>query len=205
MDHSTLVIHPRDETTRFLELAYQGVDATVVTGRVPRARLQGLMEKFDQIVMLGHGSWNGLYSAGQFPECPYVIDDQVVDLLRERDNNVFVWCFASDFVRKHRLRGFATGMFISEVQEAELFELTVTDEEIQESNRVFADVVGRHLNKDPRELYAAVDDEYGTLAACNPVAEYNHALLELFERGTQGHEIPRPHEESSNVCAAAAA
>ena len=202
MRHKTLVIHPRDETTRFLELTYTGVDATVLTGRVQRERLRGLIEKFDQIVMLGHGSENGLYSIGQFPGCQYVIDAQLVDQLRERDNNVFIWCYASAFVKRNRLCGFATGMFISEFKEAEWCAMTATDMEIQESNHVFASVVGRFVNQDSRILYAAVDREYGRLADSNIVAAYNRDRIKLFERGTQGRETLRQQEESSSVCGA---
>ena len=93
-------------------------------------------------------------------------------------------------------------MFISEVQEARLFELTATDREIQESNRVFADVVGRYVNQHSRVLYAAVDREYGRLADLNTVAAYNHARIKLFERGTRGRETCGPRDQSSIVCGA---
>lgn len=181
MGHTTLVIHPEDYSTRFLEATYRGIHATVLTGDVERPHVRGLMEKFDQIMMLGHGSPQGLFSVGQFPGYQHVIDATFVDQLRERDNNVFIWCYASDFVLKNQLRGFATGMFVSEVKEADWFNLTAIDTEIQASNHLFANVVGRFVTQHPRVLYAAVDDEYGKLAELNPVAEYNHARIRLFE------------------------
>lgn len=199
MGHSTLIIHPDDKSTRFLEATYRGIDATVLTGDVERPHVRSLMEKFDQIMMLGHGSPQGLFSVGRFPSCQYIIDATFVHQLRERDNNVFIWCYASDFVRNNRLRGFATGMFISEANEAEWCNLTATEAEIHESNYLFADVVSRVAAQHPRALYAAVDQEYGKLAHFNTVAKYNHARIELFEGGGCGNEILRPREESVNV------
>jgi hypothetical protein len=199
MGHNILVIHPRDHTTRFLELTYRGIDATILTGHVERRNLRGLMEKADQIIMLGHGSSRGLFSVGQFPSCKYVIDSTYVNLLRERDNNVFIWCYATDFVRNNRLHGFATGMFISDAKEAEWLMMSATDTEIQESNYFFANVVGRFSIQRSRVLHAAVDHEYGRLADWNPVAKYNHARIRLFEGGCYGDESLGPRERSVHV------
>jgi hypothetical protein len=40
----------------------------------------------------------------------------------ENDNKlVFIWCNADQFMKRHQLRGFYSGMFISEVQEALMY------------------------------------------------------------------------------------
>jgi hypothetical protein len=184
MGHRTLVIHPLDETTRFLELAYRGIEATVVTRQVERRQLRRQIERHDQVMLLGHGSAHGLFSVGMCPDSQFVIDADLVDQLSERDNTIGIWCYASTFARDYRLKGVFTGMFVSEMLEAELFGLQATDTEIQESAYLFSNVVGRFANCRPHILKAAIDREYGRLARLNPVARYNHSRIRLFTRGT---------------------
>jgi hypothetical protein len=149
----------------------------VLTHDVTQAEIRKQMEKHDQIMLLGHGTPNGLLSIGQFGKVwPEIIDESFVAQLKERDNTIFIWCHADQFVRFNRLRGFCTGMFVSEMGEARMtysIPKWVDDYDIEESNDAFADVVGRFATKEPRLLHAAVKHEYGTLAQRNPVAEYN--------------------------------
>ena len=46
--------------------------------------------------------------------------NQILNLceLKKKDNSVFIWCNADQFVNRYNLKGFYTGMFISEVMEA---------------------------------------------------------------------------------------
>lgn len=182
MSHRILVIHPADRSTRFLDLVYQNLDSTVVTGNVERPQLRDLIEQADQVIMLGHGSSQGLYSVGQFPTYQYVVDSELVSQLRERENSLYIWCYAAEFVRQHQLCGFATGMFISEVEEADWFRLTATEAEITQSNDAFANVVGQYAGQHAQVLYSALYHQYGRLARVNPVARYNHARIRLFNR-----------------------
>jgi hypothetical protein len=178
----TLIIHPKDSTTSFLDIVYKDIaDKTVVTGGVTKKELMALVESHDRIMMMGHGSPGGLFSIGQFKETNgYVIDQEFVDVLKERDNNVFIWCNADQFVNKHSLKGFFSGMFISEVGEALYCGLPrVPQKVVDESNYGFVQILGEHINDPQEEVYVKVRERYGEIAERNPVAEYNHKRLYL--------------------------
>ena len=181
-----LVIHPDDRSTDFLRPIYDGLgEITLVTGGVQKKDLARLIESHDQVLMLGHGSPYGLMSVGQFPFCGgYVIDDKMAPLLAEKDNSVFIWCNADQYVDYNLLRGFYTGMFISEEFEAITMGVSVANEgEVEESNRSFVDVAGRFIDKGKELLLAAAKHEYGKLALVNPVATYNNDRLYVSEGG----------------------
>ena len=102
-------------------------------------------------------------AVNQFNNCNFVISDDSAKLLSEKKENVFIWCNADEFVKKHSknffvnyfnnflffsfffffeisvptyftfldLKGFYSGMFISEVEEAEYCGLgTVSQREV---------------------------------------------------------------------------
>ena len=180
MGNKNLVIHPRDPTTRPLELIYRDIDATVLERGATRDQLRRLIETHDRVILLGHGCPDGLYSVGQFPDSVLVIDQAFADQLRERDNTIFVWCYASAFACNCRLKGLATGMFISDPREAEFLGLKTRDVEIDESFNLFCNIVSRYIDQPLPFLKAAIDEEYGRLASVNPCAAYNHSRIRLF-------------------------
>jgi len=172
----TLIIHPEDDTTKFLTGIYRNLaDKTVITGGITKAELQKHIDDHDRVIMLGHGSPMGLLSVNQFPDCgSYIIDGSMVGLLRYKINNVFIWCDADQFVQRHSLWGFYSGMFISEVNEAWYFDYWDIDQDsIDESNNGFSTVVSNHINKRAEVLYKKVKAEYGVLAKRNPIAQFN--------------------------------
>ena len=178
----TLIVHPEDETTKFLTGIYATMtNKTVITGGVTKAELQKHIDDHDQVFMLGHGSPLGLLSVNQFPDCgSYVIDDSMVESLRNKANNIFVWCNADEFVQRHSLKGFYTGMFISEESEAWYFDLWNVDSGcINESNNEFSTIVSNHLNERLDVFYKNVSAEYGVLAMRNPIALFNLNRLYL--------------------------
>lgn len=177
-----LVIHPRDPSTVFLNKVYENLDldeVTLVQGHVSKNQLRGLIDAHDQIMMMGHGTGAGLLSVGQFPGAPlYIIDDSFAPLLAEKSNSVFIWCNADQFVSHHNLRGFYTGMFVSEVAEASLMGLgSTTQREIDESNSTFVESIAAFSGHGPRMMHAAARQKYGNLATYNQVAKYNHERL----------------------------
>jgi hypothetical protein len=180
----TLVIHPKDSSTTFLEKTYKNIpNKTVVTGGLTKAEVMALIASHDRIMMMGHGSPAGLFSVGQFyPVRGYIIDEEVVSLLRTKKDSVFIWCFASDFVKEHGLTGFSSGMFISEVAEAAICGVgPVTQDMVDQSNYLFVEEVGRHVHKDSLYLHHMVKyGEYRGMANVNPVAKYNHTRLAFF-------------------------
>ncbi len=112
---STLIIHPKDLSTDFLKPIYAPIKyKTVITGNITKAELINQIYMHDQVLMLGHGSPMGLFSVNQFTSMStYIVDESVVDSLRKKSNNVFIWCHANLFVKQHGLAGFNSGMFLS--------------------------------------------------------------------------------------------
>jgi len=174
----TLVIHPQDPTTDFLKPIYQALpDTTVVTGGVFKDEIIDLILQHDRVIMLGHGTPSGLLAVGRFPGDPppwNIIDYSMVPYLR-RTENIFIWCHANKFVERHNLRGLYSGMFISEVGEAEYCEVEATQNQVDISNYLFSYLLGSQLLIDPdlRGAYQNVGSQYSILAESNKVVEYN--------------------------------
>ena len=180
----TLVIHPLDNTTDFLIPVYSTVpDKTVVRGGVSKADLMEMIEEHDRIMMMGHGSPFGLLSVGRFPGAEtYIVDYTAVPLLKEKSNNLYIWCNADCYVNKFDLEGFYSGMFVSEVLEARLMGLSGIDQShVDQSNWGFSQIVSKHLNESLETgvgtLCERVKLDYGLMAYENPIASYNHDRL----------------------------
>lgn len=176
----TLIIHPNDSSTSFLDIVYKDIEnKTVVNGGVTVAKLNELIESHDRVMMMGHGCPTGLFSVGMFPDAGgLVINQQTVPLLEKKDNSVFIWCNADRFVEYHGLKGFYSGMFISEVGEANYCKVYGTDQEIvDESNYGFVNIISKYINEDKNLIYENVKKEYGLIAENNPVAYYNNSRL----------------------------
>ena len=189
----TLIIHPEDYSTSFLDIVYAPIEnKTVITGGISKFEVQQLIREHDRVMMMGHGSPNGLFSVGKFSGANgLIIDHTTVSLLKEKDNSVFIWCWASEFVKNYKLSGFSSGMFISEVGEAshcskydqtvdDLLKIklsTVIQEEVDESNYGFCNIIAKHINKDKELIHENVKKEYGIIAESNPVALYNNNRL----------------------------
>jgi hypothetical protein len=189
----TLIIHPEDPSTSFLDIVYAPIEnKTVITGGVSKSEVQQLIREHDRVMMMGHGSPGGLFSIHQFTGCGnhYIIDQQMVPLLKEKDDSVFIWCHANKFVETFGLQGFYSGMFISEVSEAnwcakdftvnsnEYIKLkTTTQEEVNESNYGFCNIIAKYINENKELIHENVKKEYGLIAEENPVALYNNNRL----------------------------
>lgn len=189
----TLVIHPTDRSTDFLKPIYENIEnKTVITGGKTREEIIQLIEEHDRVIMLGHGWSMGLFNMGNFKTSAFVIDGSMIEHLNKKEN-IYIWCHAHDFVEHYKLKGFNTNMFISEVGESillkyhdftgDLMEVDenqdglASQEEIDESNNTFAELVGKHINEDCKTIHAKVYDEYGKLAEKSRVADYNHKRL----------------------------
>lgn len=176
----TLVIHPQDDTTFFLDIVYRNIeDLTLITGGVNKDYIKEQIKIHDRVMMMGHGSPGGLFSVGQFnTNNGYIIDESFVDLLRDKEDSVFIWCNADKFVERYDLKGFYTGMFISEVGEAYYCGLPDTEQpEVDESNYSFVEIMGECINYNSRLIHEIAKNRYGTLIDHNPVAKYNHERL----------------------------
>lgn len=176
----TLIIHPKDSSTSFLDIIYKNIpEKTVITGGVSKSDIKRLINEHDRIMMMGHGSPHGLFSVGQFTNCyNYIIDYTMVEHLKDKTDNIYIWCHADQFVNEYELRGFYSGMFISEVSEAKYCGLIrISQDIVDESNYKFCNFVSKYINEDKSVLYDNVKKEYGLLAEENSVAFYNNKRL----------------------------
>jgi len=128
----TLVIHPKDSTTEFLNKIYKDKDWTIINHPLSRKDMKHQIKNHDRIIMMGHGSPYGLLGHG------YHINATIGELLRTK-KCICIWCNADVFVKTHKLKGFYTGMFISEVSEAKYFNINANQNEIDYSNNLFVD------------------------------------------------------------------
>ncbi len=177
---STLIIHPKDPSTSFLDIVYNPIEnKTVVTGGITKREVNKLIEQHDRVMMMGHGAPVGLFSVGQFQNSNgLIIDSSTVYLLRQKEDSVFIWCNADRFVEKYNLKGYYSGMFISEVGEATYCGIPGTDQElIDESNFGFCNIIAKYINEDKNVIHENVQKEYGLIAENNPVALYNNLRL----------------------------
>lgn len=190
----TLIIHPEDDSTWFLNILYAPIEnATVITGGT-KAEVIEAIKGHDRIMMMGHGSPGGLFCVGQFDAAGFIIDQSMVPLLREKKDSVFIWCHADQFVEQHKLHGFASGMFISEVGEAGWCGVRNADQPmVDESNFLFMREAAQAIKGSTSDLYRQVTTgAYEKLARTNPVAQYNHYRLRMFsEKGKS-----MPHRQS---------
>lgn len=146
----TLVIHDTsDDSTKFLKIIYDGhPEWTLINKNISKSKLKLAIKEHDRIVMLGHGTKFGLFGFDR-----YVIDSSYVYLLR--DKVCFcVWCYANDFVEKYDLKGFYTGMVISELDESYYCSVHTSLDEIEASNYLFAEAMQKAINS-PNMLEAA--------------------------------------------------
>jgi len=180
----TLVIHPIDPSTTFLDIVYKNIpkDELTLIQSGTKQQVRELIESHDRVMMMGHGSPNGLFAVGQFKDVNsfsgYVIDQSMVELLEQKDNSVFIWCNADQFVNRYNLKGFYTKMFISEVGEATYCGLPGMDQDIvDESNYGFVNIISKYINESKENIYENVRNEYGIIANDNPVALYNYNRL----------------------------
>lgn len=156
----TLVIHPADRSTDFLSRIYTGNNSNgwAINTDCRNVRLiKEQIKNHDRIITMGHGSPMGLFYT---PINSNPLNEDVINLLKDKQC-ICIWCNADQFVLRHGLNGFYTGMFISEVMEAEMFGITISQNMIDRSNRDFAFEMSLCLNHtDPKLIYEEIKDVY---------------------------------------------
>lgn len=172
-----LVIHPDDRTTDDLKLVYGGLDTEVITKpslEQVRDSLNGRQRTF----FLGHGLPQGLLGTN-FKLC---VDERSSPLLKDQTENIYIWCNADVYLQTQSLSGFATGMFISEVREAYVFNVKATAVEIRISNRLFSRLVNLCARRGYtcRETFEFVCRNYRPV---NELSQYNRQRLRYIENG----------------------
>jgi len=161
---TTLVIHPQDPTTDFLTDIYTGKEWLVIRNNVSKRYLLEQITAHDRIIMLGHGSSDGLFGAGRL-----LINSKLVYLLRDK-YCVCIWCNADMFVKKYGLHGLYTGMIISDTDEAESYCLyPCSNANIQISNTLLAKSIANAI--DSKDPVAVIKKQY--ISNGNAVIQFN--------------------------------
>ncbi len=166
----TLVLHPADRSTDFLSAIYRDKGWDVINNNSIKAdTVEKLIRTHDRIVCLGHGFPGGLFGGSGL-----LINDRLAPLLRGK-KLVCIWCNADQFMQRHELKGFYSGMFLSETGECDLFGVRYKDErQVQRSNELFASVLGRYIDSG-RGILNNVKREYQDKN--DPVITFNRDRL----------------------------
>ena len=165
----TLIIHPRDESTEMLKYVYEGHCFDVCDDpNISKSDLAKLIKLHDAIIMLGHGTGDGLaYPSAIHGLKPgpdgsfFMIDDGFAALLREK-KTISMWCFSDRYFQRNRIKGFHTGMIISEKQEAELVlgDCPLSEAELYDNMALLSKSLGECIDKEPLEMRSYVLAHY---------------------------------------------
>lgn len=185
--NDAIIIHPNDDSTRFLKRLYSGYgEQTLLTEENNNKVIkEALMNESDRriLMMLGHGCPQGLFAPrkdknyqngiDQFGRL--IINPSHVQLLRKK-LCIGIWCYAVDFARKYNLHGLFSGMIISELEEAQdcgMYEFT--KEEIQMYNQDFAEALYDCINKYPLNEVPQAMENY--ISNPNRLEQFNYSNL----------------------------
>ena len=130
-----LVIHPDDRSTEMLKAIYEGKGYDVITDcSISDDDLVKAIEEHETIIMLGHGTPYGLMSVDKdWGFTGYLIHDGHAELLKTK-KTYSMWCYSDRFFRRHGMKGFHSGMIISEASEADMFGIRgYTDKDVADS------------------------------------------------------------------------
>ena len=136
-----LVVHPYDPTTDFLRVIYENVEGvTCLRGEESRTALASILYHLppgETILMLGHGSGDGLFRKEVDGYGLYIGKSMAYSL--KRHPVIGIWCHANAFAESTGLHGLFTGMIISEMQEAVEYGVSTTEEELARENARLAE------------------------------------------------------------------
>ncbi|MDD6125773.1 MAG: hypothetical protein PUB56_05940 [Paraprevotella sp.] len=124
-----------------LSALYEGREAQVVTDYRTTKEMGRLLHHVstqERIMLLGHGSDKGLFfraddSKEEFDKV-IVGHPHTYHLRKHGGNIVAVWCNADQFALAEGLHGLFTGMIVSELNEALLYQVETTQEELDREN-----------------------------------------------------------------------
>lgn len=137
-------VNSKEDTSTFSPL-YENIEGSTLLYNPTKEEVVKILSERpnESLLCFGHGTESGLLSE-DWSET--IIDSSMVDLLRDRDI-IGIWCYASEFARRHNLRGFFTYMFVSNLQECVFCRLGYYDEEIIfEQNEKFARRINELIN-----------------------------------------------------------
>lgn len=177
-----LVMHPYDITTTFLRDIYSNLNYKLLNKKYVYSveYLEDLFIKSERLLFMGHGAPDGLFGYKNILNDPIILD-----ILKEKDNSIYIWCNADKFIKNKKLSGFVTGMIISEVDEASWFNIKVSQKQVDISNEMFANAIKNSIHLTPKEMAKSVIDIYedGKLYLNNPVIDFNRRRIFAMKNG----------------------
>ena len=145
-----LIIHPKDATTYDFKQMYQNLSHSQVVTSHSKNRVRLALRDTDAkvIVFCGHGTQDGLLSPSvkqgnklfDANNKRFLFDVSMLYLLKGK-TVLFFWCYANVFTQRYNLKGFASGMFISDLNECSECCVNATGEQLNESNRLISDAL----------------------------------------------------------------
>lgn len=174
-----LVIHPKDRTT-MLQLLYEGQEAQLIDQSFSKKEIRHILNhtsSYERIMILGHGSNKGLFSRENDEEDVFdrlVIFHPHARYLRKHGGNMIgMWCNANLFAKAEGLHGLFTGMVITEMNEALVYEINTNQEELNKENIKLAQRLRSLLDEniplsDVPQRMQALDDVH------TPLTEFNY-------------------------------
>jgi hypothetical protein len=147
-----VVIHPTDNTTDFLKVIYHKRAVNVfVNEQNTNSEITHILNHMcydkERVYMLGHGNEYGLLAKTK-KQGRLIINSKHVEFLRKLEC-IGIWCNANMFAEKYNLKGLFSGMIISEMDEAYMFGINTTHEELAEENEKFANRLKYCIQKHP--------------------------------------------------------
>ena len=143
-----IVVHPTDPSTVMLGKVYEGFENVKLFNSVEQRDEMlaaiAAAPREEPIMLLGHGCPNGLYDLMAWD---MMVGGPDAELLKDRPNLIGIWCYASSYAAKHGLKGFFSGMFISEGGEATMVGVDATEEEANAHAWDFAQRLGDLLRQ----------------------------------------------------------
>lgn len=132
-----IVIHPTDCTTTELKGLYAGQNDVVLLNEQSSDKeiCHALYHSpaSETIMILGHGYDGGLFSRfdDKLPMFDRIIVGHKHAYYLRYHRVIGIWCFAYDYAVKENIHGLFSGMFISEIEEAEEWNVETTADEIK--------------------------------------------------------------------------
>lgn len=169
-----LVIHPHDRTTAALAALYADTGAVCLTDAAcPNSRIRHCLHHTpagERIMLLGHGSDKGLFTRTDDTQPHFdriIVGHPHAYYLRRHGANLLgLWCNADRFARAEGLHGLFSGMIVSEPDEAALYGIATSPEELARETPLLA-----------RRLRSLLD-------AATPLADIPRLLPRLDEAHT---------------------
>lgn len=181
----TLVIHVQDKSTDFLKVIYEGKGYDVLnefglnySAKDANALIKK-MEQYDRIIMLGHGTSQGLLNVDNGHYVGYIIDREFRDILAKKET-ISIWCNSDRFFGPLGIKGFHTGMIISEVREASyvLGKTPLNEQETLDNMYAFATIVRLCIDEEPQVMKKFILEHYNF---DDDVTRYNRDNIIVIE------------------------